>query len=43
MATMAIEETGSLRVEEKLYQNRYLVDAGRPPSRSHPTKFLRPC
>ncbi|MGO9171495.1 MAG: ferredoxin family protein [Rhodomicrobium sp.] len=27
---MAIQELGSTRVEEKLYQNRYLVDAGRP-------------
>ena len=43
MANMAIEEAGSHRVEEKLYQNRYLVDAGRPTSRLHPTKFLRPC
>ncbi len=31
MANIAIAiEAGALRVEEKLYQNRYLVDAGRP-------------
>ncbi|MFY9643354.1 MAG: ferredoxin family protein [Rhodomicrobium sp.] len=27
---MALQELGTQRVEEKLYQNRYLVDAGRP-------------
>ena len=27
---MALQELGSQRVEEKLYQNRYLVDTGRP-------------
>lgn len=27
---MALQEQASQRVEEKLYQNRYLVDAGRP-------------
>ena len=27
---MALQESGAIRVEEKLYQNRYLVDAGRP-------------
>ncbi len=27
---MAMQEAAPTRVEEKLYQNRYLVDAGRP-------------
>lgn len=28
--TNAVESTPSIKVEEKLFQNRYLVDAGRP-------------
>lgn len=30
MTHMTVDTTDAHRVEEKLYQNRYLVDAGRP-------------
>ena len=41
---MAMQEHGSHRVEEKLYQNRYLVDAGRPHIVGHArTRFPRRC